>query len=39
MALMSLGYMSLFGSLWLVRIRAEVWRRRAAVLALQAAGG
>ena len=39
MALMALGYMSLFGSLWLVRIRAEVWRRRAAVLALQAAGG
>ena len=38
MALMALGYMSLFGSLWLVRIRAEVWRRRAAVLALQAAG-
>lgn len=39
MALMSLGYTSLFGSLWLVRIRAEVWRRRAQVLALQAAGG
>lgn len=39
MALMALGYMSLFGSLWLVRIRAEVWRRRAQVLALQAAGG
>lgn len=37
MALMSLGYMSLFGSLWLVRIRAEVWCRRAQVLALQAA--
>jgi heme exporter protein C len=28
------GYMSLFGSLWLVRIRAEVWRRRAGVQAL-----
>lgn len=39
MALMSLGYMSAFGSLWLVRIRAEVWRRRAQVLALRAAGG
>ena len=39
MALMALGYMSAFGSLWLVRIRAEVWRRRAGVLAMQAAGG
>ena len=39
MALMALGYTSAFGSLWLVRIRAEVWRRRAAVLALQAAEG
>jgi heme exporter protein C len=39
MALMALGYTSAFGSLWLVRIRAEVWRRRAATLALQAAGG
>jgi len=38
MALMSLGYMAAFGSLWLVRIRTEIWRRRAAVLALQAAG-
>jgi heme exporter protein C len=38
MALMALGYTSAFGSLWLVRIRAEVWRRRAAVLALKAAG-
>ncbi|MDP1737246.1 MAG: heme ABC transporter permease [Caulobacter sp.] len=38
MALMSLGYMAAFGSMWLVRIRAEVWRRRAQVLALQAAG-
>ena len=36
---MALGYTSAFGSLWLVRIRAEVWRRRAAVLALQAAEG
>ena len=36
--LMGLGYTALFGSLWLVRIRAELWRRRANVLALQAAG-
>jgi heme exporter protein C len=36
--LMGLGYMALFGSLWLVRIRAEVWRRRATALALKAAG-
>ena len=28
--LMSLSYMAGFGSLWLVRIRGEVWRRRAA---------
>jgi heme exporter protein C len=35
--LMGLGYMAAFGSLWLVRIRAEVWRRRALVLALKAA--
>ena len=27
--LMVLAYMSAFGSLWLVRIRGEVWRRRA----------
>ena len=33
-----LAYMAAFGSLWLVRIRSEVWRRRAAVLALRAAG-
>ncbi len=36
--LMGAGYMAAFGALWLVRIRAELWRRRAAVLALQAAG-
>ena len=35
--LMGLGYMAAFGSLWLVRIRAEVWRRKAMVLALRAA--
>jgi heme exporter protein C len=28
------GYMSLFGALWLVRIRAEVWRKRAQARAL-----
>ena len=37
MALMALGYTSAFGSLWLVRIRGEVWRRRAEVAALRAA--
>jgi hypothetical protein len=26
---MSLAYAALFGALWLVRIRAEVWRRQA----------
>jgi heme exporter protein C len=30
--LMTLGYTTLFGALWLVRIRAEVWRRRALTL-------
>ncbi|MDR3509261.1 MAG: heme ABC transporter permease CcmC [Caulobacteraceae bacterium] len=34
----ALAYMAAFGGLWLVRIRAEVWRRRANVLALRAAG-
>jgi heme exporter protein C len=29
LVLMGLAYMSAFGSLWLVRIRGEVWRRRA----------
>jgi heme exporter protein C len=38
LALMGLGYMAAFGSLWLVRIRAEVWRRRARSAALRAAG-
>jgi len=32
-----IGFLLLFGALWLVRIRAEVWRRRAAALAVQAA--
>ena len=35
--LMGLGYMALFGALWLVRVRAEVWRRRARTLAVRAA--
>ena len=35
--LMSLAYMSAFGSLWLVRIRGEVWRRRAEAAALRMA--
>ena len=35
--LMALGFMAAFGSLWLLRIRAEVWRRRARSLSLQAA--
>jgi heme exporter protein C len=34
---LSLAYTAAFGALWLVRIRAEVWRRRANVLALRAA--
>jgi heme exporter protein C len=38
LAIMALGYMALFGALWMVRIRAEVWRKRANGLALQAAG-
>jgi len=32
------GFMALFAALWLVRTRAEVWRRRAGALAVQAAG-
>jgi heme exporter protein C len=35
--LMSLAYLSAFGSLWLVRIRAEVWRRRAEAAQLRVA--
>jgi heme exporter protein C len=38
LALLGLAYLATFGSLWLVRIRAEVWRRRANALALRAAG-
>jgi heme exporter protein C len=37
LGLMMLGYMLLFGALWLVRTRTEVWRRRAAAQALRAA--
>jgi heme exporter protein C len=37
LGLMGAGYMAAFGALWLVRTRAEVWRRRAAALAVQAA--
>jgi heme exporter protein C len=35
--LMTLAYLSAFGSLWLVRIRGEVWRRRAEAAAVRAA--
>ena len=36
--LMMLAYLSAFGSLWLVRIRGELWRRLAEAAALRAAG-
>ena len=35
--LMALGYTAAFGALWLVRIRGELWRRKARALSLQAA--
>ena len=35
--LMMLAYLSAFGSLWLVRIRGEVWRRRAEAATLRLA--
>jgi heme exporter protein C len=35
--IMNLAYLGAFGSLWLVRIRGEVWRRRAEAAALRAA--
>ena len=35
--LMLLAYLAAFGSLWLVRIRGEIWRRRADAAALRAA--
>jgi heme exporter protein C len=34
---MSLAYLAAFGALWLVRIRGELWRRRAEAAALRAA--
>ena len=37
--IMGLAYLSAFGSLWLVGIRSEVWRRRAEAAALRAARG
>ena len=37
--LLGLAYMAAFGSLWLVRIRGEVWRPRAEAAALRAARG
>jgi heme exporter protein C len=37
--IMGLAYMSAFGSLWLVRIRGEVWRRKAEAAAVRAARG
>jgi heme exporter protein C len=36
---MGLAYNVLFAALWIVRIRTEVWRKRANALALKAAGG
>ena len=38
LAFMAFGYIFLFLSVWLVRTRAEVWRRRAGAQALAAAG-
>ena len=35
--LLYVAYMAAFGSMWLVRIRGEVWRRRAEAAALRAA--
>lgn len=37
--LMGLAFMAAFGALWLVGIRAQVWRRRAEAAALRAARG
>ena len=37
LVLMLLAYTAAFGALWLVRIRGEVWRRRAEAAALRAA--
>ncbi len=38
LVIMNLAYLAAFGSLWLVRIRGEVWRRRAEAAALRATG-
>jgi heme exporter protein C len=38
LAFMGVGYLFAFAALWLERTRAEVWRRRAQALELQAAG-
>jgi heme exporter protein C len=38
LALMGVGYSFAFAALWLERTRAEVWRRRALTLEVQAAG-
>src|SRR5471032_870639 len=37
LAIMGAGYSAAFGAMWMTRTRAEVWRRRAANLAMQAA--
>jgi heme exporter protein C len=37
LALMAFAYTFAFGALWMVRIRAEIWRRRAGALAVQGA--
>ena len=37
LGLMSLAYLIGFGALWMVRVRAEIWRRRALALAVQGA--
>jgi heme exporter protein C len=39
LGLMAVGYLFAFAALWLERTRAEVWRRRAQSLAVQAAQG
>ena len=38
LGLLSFGYLLLFLSVWIVRVRAEVWRRRAGAAAMAAAG-
>ena len=36
---MGLAYLGAFGALWLVRIRALIWRRKARSLAMKLAEG